>query len=135
MTRDRSIRHRRIHRRRGVATITALTLLALVGVALATMGTLLAYDARRTRDATDGAQLRQLLIAGAVAAVADPAPRDVPLPPALGPDAKLTIGRVADADADGSFRVEVTAVLGGRTASQALQVAPSGTITAAELRF
>jgi hypothetical protein len=58
------------HQRRGFAAITALFLVTLVGAALLALTSLMTTDARRaTRAATD-AQLRQLLHAGAVAAVA-----------------------------------------------------------------
>ena len=61
--------HRHARRRRAFATIFALFLLALVGAALLALTSLMTTDARRsTRGAAD-AQLRQLLHAGAVAAV------------------------------------------------------------------
>jgi hypothetical protein len=61
--------HPHARRRRAFAVIFALFLIALVGAALLALTSLMTTDARRsTRDAVD-AQLRQLLHAGAVAAV------------------------------------------------------------------
>ena len=52
-------------RRNGFATATAMAVVALAAVALASLAALLVSDGRRTRDALDDAQLRQLLLAGA----------------------------------------------------------------------
>jgi hypothetical protein len=54
--------------RPGFATTTALFLVALVGVASGVMMTVSVADARRTDREIQGAQLRQLLTAGALAA-------------------------------------------------------------------
>ncbi len=54
-------------RPRAFALLTGLVLLGLVGVALAAMSALFAQQARRTTDARRDAQLRQLLLASAVA--------------------------------------------------------------------
>lgn len=51
--------------RNGFATATAMAVVALAAVALASLAALLASDGRRTRDALNDAQLRQLLLAGA----------------------------------------------------------------------
>ena len=55
--------------RRGFAAIMAISLILLVGAALAMLGVYFAQDAARTRSEAVEAQLRQLLSAGAVAAV------------------------------------------------------------------
>ena len=52
------------HRRRGFATIMAVTMLALAGIVVAVMGMYFVSEARRTRDVAVEAQLRQLLLAG-----------------------------------------------------------------------
>lgn len=71
-------------RPRGMATVTALTLLAFVAVLLAALGTWIGIEARRTHAAGDEAQLRQLLHAGALAASdAAMGTTEVPLPPGL----------------------------------------------------
>ncbi|MEM6331806.1 MAG: hypothetical protein AAF823_00505 [Planctomycetota bacterium] len=59
-------------RRRGFATLTATILLALVGMAMAAWAYSLRLNLERTQDAAAQAQLRHLLAAGAVHAVADP---------------------------------------------------------------
>ncbi len=75
---------------RGLATATALTLLAFVAVLLTAMGSWIRIDARRTRDAAAQTQLRQLLLAGAVAAGDESnliGATNVTLPPQLKDDA------------------------------------------------
>src|SRR4051812_17106737 len=52
-------------RRTGFATATSMAVVALAAVALASLAALLVSDGRRTRNALDDAQLRQLLLAGA----------------------------------------------------------------------
>jgi type II secretory pathway component PulK len=54
--------------KRGFAMLVALTLIVLVGAVSAALATLLAADARRTRDEATQAQLRQLMFAGEVTA-------------------------------------------------------------------
>ena len=54
--------------RRGMAAIIAVVMIALVGAALVTLGTVFASQVKRTRAAASEAQLRQLLVAGAVVA-------------------------------------------------------------------
>jgi hypothetical protein len=78
-----------------MALITAVTLLALVSVAVASIGMTFALSAKRTAGAQNEAQLRQLLLAGANAALAHvntpastqppdhPSTLNVPVPPAL----------------------------------------------------
>lgn len=53
-----------MRRRRGFALLIAVTLLGLAGATLAILATLVAGEARRTREAAAEAQVRQLLIAG-----------------------------------------------------------------------
>jgi type II secretory pathway component PulK len=57
-----------IPRPRGFAAILAITMVGLVAVTLASLGILFAGEARRTRTRAGDVQLRQLLIAGSVAA-------------------------------------------------------------------
>ena len=52
-------------KRRGFATLVALLLIALVGMAAVAMSSRFSAEARRTRDARTDAQLRQLLLAAA----------------------------------------------------------------------
>ncbi|MDQ3440401.1 MAG: hypothetical protein M3478_08650 [Planctomycetota bacterium] len=81
---------RRATIQRGFATATALTLLAFVAVLLAAIGSWIGIDARRTREAATETQLRQLLLAGAVAAGEETAAAGtttVPLPANLTDDA------------------------------------------------
>ena len=56
-------------RRRGFATIFAISLIIMVGSALVAMSAYFAMDATRTRTQAQDAQLRQLLTAGAIAAI------------------------------------------------------------------
>ena len=55
--------------RRGFAVIMAISMILLVGAALATVGVYFAHEAKRTQAQGVEAQLRQLLTAGGVAAV------------------------------------------------------------------
>jgi hypothetical protein len=55
-------------RRRAFATITALALVGIVGITLATLTAVFARDVKRSLRQHDDAQLRQLLIAGEIAA-------------------------------------------------------------------
>ena len=61
--------HRKLLRPRGFAAILAITLIILVGAALVVLARSFTMDAERTKAQTGDAQLRQLLTAGAVAAV------------------------------------------------------------------
>lgn len=56
--------------RRGSAAIFAISLIILVGAALVALGAHFSMEAKRTQSQSDGAQLRQLLTAGAAAAIA-----------------------------------------------------------------
>ena len=55
----------RSSRSRGFATLMAIILIGMVGVALAVMSALFAHEAKRTRQTRGEAQLRQMLLAGA----------------------------------------------------------------------
>ena len=112
--------------RRGVAAITAVSLLALVGVTLAAMGSLFAAEARRTRDATTEAQLRQLLLSGAaVAGQRAPftAEATIELPPLLAADgARLVLRPVKPADGD-AVVIDVQAAFADRRMTQRVRYA------------
>jgi type II secretory pathway component PulK len=56
---------KRLRNRRGFATLYAIALLGLVAVALTLLTKQVGYEIRRTKLASDDAQLRQLLLAGA----------------------------------------------------------------------
>jgi hypothetical protein len=57
-----------VRRNRAFAAITALALVGIVGVTLATLTAVFARDVKRSLRQQDEAQLRQLLIAGEIAA-------------------------------------------------------------------
>lgn len=110
----------RIATRRGVASITAIVMIGLVGVALAGAAAMFSAQSKRTRDEATEAQLRQLLTAGAIAAVDA---IDVKLPPELSNDgAKLTIQRKTEGDL---ATVEMSASLRGREMRQTLRLTRS----------
>jgi Tfp pilus assembly protein PilX len=132
-------------RRRGFAALTALALIAIVGLGLAAMASLFAAETRRTGRHRDDAQLRQLMLAGEAAAREALArggrQGDVPLPAELASaGTRLTFAPADEpppppgADA---ARVRVTAVTGeGRVMSQVLGYARAGdgwTLRSAEL--
>ena len=134
MSHNRPRHHGRHCRRRGqrpraFAVIFALFLIALVGAALLALTSLMTSDARRsTRGAVD-AQLRQLLHAGAVAAVermrsANELPADgfdVALPDELGgPPAGVHVSRGPDG------RANIDARLGDQTARQQVELLQDG---------
>ena len=118
-----------------MATVTAVTMLALVGVTLAAMASLFAAEARRTRDAQTEAQLRQLLVAGAAVAGARPpsSPTTVNLPPSLA-GATLTL-RPQPSEANVKV-IAIEASWDDRQMTQALRYVRSGDawrLTSAEL--
>ena len=117
-------------RRRGFGTVVAILLLLLVAATLPVLASVFTADAKRTRAQADDAQLRQLLMAGAVfakgqaptitavgsGAAAAPAPVDVPLPPELsdmGAKLTCTFNRV---DAD-----HVSAIVHARLPSRSME--------------
>ena len=110
--------------RRGFAAIMAISLIILVGAALAMLGVYFAQDAARTRSEAVEAQLRQLLSAGAVAAVdhADtvgPA-RPLALPAALADEHAAVTIQITGEGEDRS--VVVTAQFEGRHVDQMLKL-------------
>jgi len=118
------VSNRTCSRRAGMALITAVTLLALVSVAVASIGMTFALSAKRTAAAQNEAQLRQLLLAGANAALAhlntpastQPADRasqiDVPVP------AVLVGGRVTVSFQQSSDTAALTAQVRATLATQ-----------------
>lgn len=115
-------------RSRGFAALTAIALIAIVGLGLAAMAALFAGETRRTGRQRDDAQLRQLLIAGEVAA-RDALARGeregtVALPADLTSlGARLTFSPIGD-PSDREAHVRVTAsTADGRTMSQRLTYA------------
>jgi hypothetical protein len=114
-------RYPHIHGRRGFAMILAITLIILVGAALAVMGRAVVAEAARTRNEAADAQLRQLLTAAAVTATED---RDldqnyfVDLPPQL-QQAQASVSIAAKHSQDVAT-VTIDAKLGSRSASQTL---------------
>ncbi len=115
---------RRVNRGKpAFATATALTLLAFVGVLLASMATWVTIDARRTREAAAEAQLRQLLLAGAAAAsdeLAQTGAANVPLPSNLADNAaRLTIDIAVPSESQRTATVEAS--VAARHARQVVQ--------------
>lgn len=115
-------------RSRGFAALTAIALIAIVGLGLAAMAALFAGETRRTGRQRDDAQLRQLLIAGEVAArdALSRGERDgtVAVPAELTSlGARLTFSPIGD-PSDRETHVHVTAhAADGRTMSQRLTYA------------
>ena len=115
-------------RHHAFATVAALALVAVVGISLTVLTTLLARDLKRTTHQSQDAQLRQLLIAGesAVRASLDKQghARDVSLklPPELeASGASIAFEPVEPASED-TVRIRVTARgADGRSMSQTLQ--------------
>jgi len=114
--------------RRGMATVTALTLLAFVAVLLAALGTWIGIEALRTGAAADETQLRQLLHAGANAAADESlavGTTEVPLPPKLAEgSARLTIA-IAQPSPD-QRTATVEASIAAHQARQVVQFARGG---------
>ena len=116
-------------RRRAFATVAALGLIAVVGVTLAAVATLLTSDVKRTRRAADDAQLRQLLVAGEAAARASLAGTDQPREVALklpteleSTGITLTIERLDGGNPADGVQFRVTARGGdGRSVAQTLR--------------
>jgi hypothetical protein len=114
---------------RGFAMLTAIALVAVVGVAMAAAASVFRLDLRRTAAVVEDTQLRQLLIAGERAAraklpaapAAITASDDlVSLPPSLATrGASLTV-RLAPGGAEGTATATVEAALAGRVMKQTL---------------
>jgi hypothetical protein len=125
-------------RRRGMATVVALTLLAFVAVLLAALGTWIGLEARRTHAAGEDAQLRQLLHAGALAASdssMSAGTSDLPLPRELSEQAaRVTV--VITQPSPSMRTATIEAGLATHRARQIVHYARSGerwTITSATL--
>jgi hypothetical protein len=78
-------------RSRAFAFITVILMMSLIAGAVAALAVLFATEARRTRAAVEGAQLRQLLLAAAPLATEElrlggPAAREVPVPTPIATD-------------------------------------------------
>lgn len=122
--------------RNGMALITAVTLLALVSVAVASIGVSFALSAKRTSAGRDDAQLRQLLLAGTTATldhlntapVTQPADRsshlDMPLPDTIS-DVHITISFEPSADT-AKLTARVEATLAAHHRSQKLHLSHTG---------
>lgn len=114
-------------RRRGLAMIMAMALMALVALLLVTLASVTRTQAHYSRHTAEEAQLRQLLLAGerAAALALDEVSTDgdeltVPLPAALREaDGELLL-RITSPEAD-RRNVHVQAVLGDRAADQQLR--------------
>ena len=124
-----AINARRESARRGFAMIVAIALIGVVGLALASILSLSHLDLRRTSEAAQGAQLRQLLVAGERAARdrlnagdATGGVLSVSLPPALAADGGAMEVRVEPAvEAGAPAVVTVEAKLGTAGLSQTLR--------------
>lgn len=129
---------------RGFAAMMAVILIGIVGATFLVMTAAATRDLRRTRDAVESAQLRQLLLAGAVDVAARargwgeaPLQRDwdIPLPAALkGEEMSLHAQIVPLPDHTADVRVEARRA--GRIASQTLHFereAQQWTVSAASL--
>src|SRR2546429_7392624 len=98
--------------RRGFATFMAISLIIIVGTVLLVLGAFFVNDAKRTRSETAEAQLRQLLTAGAVAAMNDPI-KPITLPPQIAQQ-QATVTLTERSNAAGERGILVDATLGKR---------------------
>jgi hypothetical protein len=114
-------------RRGGFAIIIVVSLIAFLGIALATLAAGFTASARLTRGAEDDAQLRQLLLAGERAARQQLSAAGAPsltLPPELtNREAAVNVEPLADGE-PGAFRVEVQ--LGKRRMAQVVRYTRDG---------
>ncbi len=117
-------------RRRGFATFTAVVLISIVAMALLALTLLFQADSRRTRHHWAETQLRQLLIAGAAAAVhtasADPEvtnPQIIQTPAAI-EDSGLMVSY--ERDGGSILRATVTARIEMHDARQTLTFEKTG---------
>ncbi len=118
----------RVRSRPAFAAVTAITLLALVGVVIASLATSFALDAKRTAASAEVAQLRQLLLAGAASAedrfniqkLTSAAEWDVPLPASL-TDRQSSLKISLTFAPDGaSASADVSAIVSGKASRQTL---------------
>jgi hypothetical protein len=124
------IRRRRQRASNGFATLMAIALVAMAGVAFVAIASMMRHDVRRTRRAVAEAQLRQMLSAGeeAVRSQLDAtgggengATREVPVPRMTGEsEARLTLTVAPVADA-GLRVILVEATMDGFHAAQQLR--------------
>lgn len=106
--------------RRGMVTAMAVTLMVLVGVALAAMTARVSTVARQATAAREQAQVEELVLAGIEAARGNPAVSAVELPAALreaGASLKVT---------PREGRVEIEAVVGRTRVVQEVELAAGG---------
>jgi hypothetical protein len=121
----KTTRHRRP--RGGFATLFAIFLLLLIAAVLPALAMTFAADAKRTRSQAEDAQLRQLLLAGAISATRQAAAggfpttrRTVALPSELTADGADVSLSSEQRDADRTA-VTVRATLGKRSREQVLR--------------
>ena len=128
-------RRRRPHSRRAFATLTALGIIVVVAVAIAALTAVVAHDVKRSIRQADDAQVRQLLLAGELAARASladglPGRSNVPLPGELasaGYSLRFEGVAAAGGGANGTLDIRVTVHRpDGRTASQLIRYARAG---------
>jgi hypothetical protein len=117
-------------RRRGVALLMAVMLIAVVGAVLSALTISISAEAKRTMRHAEDAQLRQLLLAGQFAAQTSNAQTpsgEVTLPPELkSAGMSVRYEMIGGASADGKL-VRILARDGnGRKASQTLRFAKTG---------
>jgi hypothetical protein len=113
-------------RRSGFAMVIAIMLMGIVAVTLGCITTTFTLDAQRTRTQAQAAQLRQLLVAGALIAQThlsesnDTQAINVPLPAGLNSRAALGL-QFEPTDPSGQRIVIVAATVGNRRLTQRLQ--------------
>jgi hypothetical protein len=118
-------------KRRGFAMATAISFIPLATMAMVSVGMLCAADYHRTADAATGAQLRQMLLAGAVDArshvgniIVSPANWETSLPADLAAGgARVQTSQAIDA---GGIRLTITATLGDRRADEVMHFVLDG---------
>ncbi len=118
------------HRCGGMAMIIAVAMTAMVGIALLALATRFATEAKMTRYAAQDAQVRQLLLAGTVAArdelnqpeaIKRGRPLTVRVPANPHGDATSLALQFEPLDADDSQRVLIDARVGNRHGRQLLR--------------
>src|SRR4051812_34884413 len=104
------LKYGRFGRSGGFAMVAGLLMILLVVAALVALIDLVAADVHRTRGEADGAQLRQLLLAGALDAKlrlddSSAARANIELPAPLREDASVSVSSSADGGGDDAARV------------------------------
>jgi type II secretory pathway component PulK len=124
----------RTRRSHGFILLTALLMIAIVAVALVTMTTAAASRSRQQANDVQQAQLEQLLLAGAQdvvqrlnsgAGATDSKPIQVELPEALARIATLEV-RIQPASIDASAKATIRATMNGKSASETISIAKTG---------